>query len=134
MCKLKSSLCLLLILSSIGCTACGNLRTNGVKISEDETLANDTEVQVENFDSIKATESAMILTDHLINYVMVKDWLTSGDVFSSEDVRRFVTSLCLYYNQHSHPYGNNICLSEDGMNYILSQQSIDTISSELFGI
>lgn len=104
------------------CVACGNW------IGKEK-------LQESPFESeAQTTEAAMILTDHLINFVMVRDWLSDEYVFSSEDVYKFLTSLCLYKDQLSHPYSNKISLSEDCMNYIVSSQNVEQIASELFGI
>lgn len=91
-------------------------------------------IKIENYDYQRAAESAMILTDHLVNFVMTKDWLSEGYVFTYDDVDRFLTSLCLYKDELSHPYSDKISLSEDEMNFIISKESVCNIAAELFNI
>ena len=84
--------------------------------------------------SLKFERSVLMLTDHLINYVVTDEWLLEDYVFSTYDINNFLTSLCLFKDELSHPYCNKVCISEDGMNYSISSTSIADISLNFFGI
>ena len=102
-----------------------------------EQIPNDSASVSENYNddkSLKLERYVLILTDHLINYVVTDEWLLEDYVFSTDDVNNFLTSLCLFKDELSHPYSNKVCISEDGMNYSISNTSIADISLNVFGI
>ena len=90
--------------------------------------------KIDDCDTQSSGESAMILTDQLINFVMTDDWLSEDYEFTSDDLNRFLLSLCLYKDEASHPYSDKVYMSDDKINYIISAQSINEIASELFDI
>lgn len=76
---------------------------------------------------------AEVLTGHLVNFVMIPEWLEESSTVSDENIFRFLVSSSMYREKPEHPYSNVVTLSEDGRYYCIGLPDIQKIACELFG-
>ncbi len=83
--------------------------------------------------------NAEALTEHIIHYVMEKDWIEGETAILENDVTKFLTTIRLYVSKdqinphyNSHPYDELVAIADDGEYDLLTLADAKKISSEVF--
>ncbi|MBE6561878.1 MAG: hypothetical protein E7662_12220, partial [Ruminococcaceae bacterium] len=80
-----------------------------------------------------AAETAIALTEQIVDYVMTKDWLTDGYTFTKVDADRLVYSLTAMRGNAAHPCASSITVSDDGRYMSLPMKEAEELTRRVFG-